>query len=162
MSLGLVLSTIGQEAVTGQLCFTFGIAEVLTVVEEIGTTPVPVRLREMMPNREEWRRSVAPCARGTLIGFVIGLLGLLGDVLRRFDFQLAPLVIGPVLGPMTEKHLREGLFMNFGGISTFYESPLAIGIWIIALLVLTIDLQRSLLARLFGLRFGAPPKSENE
>jgi putative tricarboxylic transport membrane protein len=95
MAIGLMLSTVGQEAVTGQDRFTFGIAdltlgvelvalvvglygiaEIMSVVETLQkqVKPLPVRLRDMFPSRQEWRRSVAPYGRGTILGFIFGLL----------------------------------------------------------------------------------------
>ena len=82
--------------------------------------------------------------------YVLFLLGMLGYVLRKLDFHLAPMVVGVVLGPLIEKHLREGLFMSRGDISVFYSSPIAIAIWILVLIVMTLSSQRALLKRLFG------------
>jgi len=303
MAIGLLLSTVGQEAVSGQYRFTFGIndlsqglelavlavgiygiAEIMFVVEALTaqTKPMRVRVREMLPTREEMRRSWAPIGRGTIVGFLFGLipgpattlstftayrlekavskykneigegavegvaapetannaaatslmvpllglgipfssatalmlgammvhnvqpgpllmtsypeifwaviasmfignimlvvinvpmiglwvnmlripvyillptilmmaiigayslrnsmfdvslllgLGMLGYVLRKLEFQLAPLVVGVVLGPMIEKHFREGLFMSQGDLSVFWDSSISIGIW---------------------------------
>jgi putative tricarboxylic transport membrane protein len=324
MTIGLMLSTIGLEAVTGQNRFTFGfndlslgvelvalvvglygLAEIMTLVEARLTQapPLGVKLREMMPTRDEWRRSWAPCGRGTIVGFIFGLLpgpsatlssfasyrlekavsknrdqigegaiegvvgpetannaaattsmvpllalgipfgavtalmlaammvhgvqpgpmlisqhpevfwgviasmyignvmlvilnvpmisiwvsllrvphhvflplilliavvgsysvrnsmldvyfllllGVTGYVLRKFDFQLAPMVVGLVLGPEIEKHLREGLFMSQGDLSVFYSSPIAAVIWIFVALVMTAGWQRKWIRALFG------------
>lgn len=313
MAIGLLLSTIGQEAVTGQYRFTFGIndlsqglelavlavgvygiAEVMFVVESLAdqTKPMRVRVREMLPTREEIRRSWAPIGRGTIVGFLFGLipgpattlstftayrlekavskykdeigegaiegvaapetannaaatslmvpllglgipfssatalmlaammvhnvqpgpllmtsypevfwaviasmfvgnimlviinvpmigiwvrmlripayillptilmmaiigsyslrnsmfdvalllvLGILGYVLRKLEFQLAPLVVGVVLGPMIEKHFREGLFMSQGDLSVFWDSPISIGIWSLLFIVVALS-----------------------
>lgn len=326
MTIGLMLSTIGQEAVTGENRFTFGfnyltqgvelvtmvvglygVAEIMCVVESLHSQPRPigVKLAEMAPTREEWRRSLAPFARGTVVGFLFGLLpgpsstlssfasyrleklvskhkdeigegaiegvagpetannaaatslmvpllalgipfnsamalmlaalmvhgvqpgpllissnpdvfwaviasmlignaillvlnvpligvwvsllripapiflptilllavigsysvrnsmldvytllglGLIGYVLRKFDFQLAPMVVGVVLGPLIEKSLREGLYMSQGELSVFWDSPIAVAIWILVTLVMTFRLQRLLFTRLFGAR----------
>lgn len=312
MAIGLLLSTIGQEAVSGQYRFTFGfndlsqglelavlavgiygIAEIMVVVESLArqAKPMQVRIREMLPTREEMRRSWAPIGRGTIVGFLFGLipgpattlstfsayrlekavsrykhevgegaiegvaapetannaaatslmvpllglgipfssatalmlgammvhnvqpgpllmtshpeifwaviasmfvgnimlvvinvpmiglwvsmlrippyillptilmmaiigsyslrnsmfdvslllvLGGLGYLLRKLDFQLAPLVVGAVLGPMIEKHFREGLFMSQGDLSVFWSSPIAIGIWSVVLIVVAL------------------------
>jgi putative tricarboxylic transport membrane protein len=336
MALGLVLSTVGQEAVTGQNRFTFGfndlsqgielvalvvglygLAEIMLVIESLHTQvkPINVRLRDMLPTRSEWRRSWAPFGRGTVLGFIFGLLpgpaatlssfasyrlekavskyrdeigegaiegvagpetannaaatasmvpllalgipfnaitalmlaalmvhgiqpgpllitnhpeifwgvivsmyvgnlmllvlnipligvwvsmlrvpayiflplilmlavigsysvrnsmldvyiflavGVLGYVLRKFEFQLAPMVIGLVLGPLIEKHLREGLFMSLGEISVFYSSPIAVMIWLLVLIILTMGIQRALLERLFGIKFGKIVLENNE
>lgn len=324
MALGLMLSTIGQEAVSAQYRFTFGfndlsqglelavlavgvygIAEVMIVVESLGdqARPMRVRVRDMLPTREEVRRSWAPVGRGTIVGFLFGLipgpsttlstfaayrlekavskykdeigggaiegvaapetannaaatslmvpllglgipfssatalmlaammvhnvqpgpllmtshpeifwaviasmfvgnmmlvvinvpmigiwvsmlripayillptilmmaiigsyslrnsmldvslllaLGLLGYVLRKLDFNLAPLVVGVVLGPMIEKHFREGLFMTQGDVSVFWSSPIAIGLWILVFIVMTLGGAVRLWRRVFA------------
>ena len=84
--------------------------------------------------------------------YVLFLLGIAGYVLRKLDFHLAPMVVGVVLGPLIEKHLREGLFMSRGDISVFYSSPIAIVIWLVVLTVMALGILRPILARLFGLR----------
>jgi putative tricarboxylic transport membrane protein len=63
--------------------------------------------------------------------FVLIVMGIVGYVLRKCDFQLAPLVIGLVLGPLIEKNLREGLFMSLGEVSVFWRSPIALVIWLV-------------------------------
>jgi putative tricarboxylic transport membrane protein len=324
MAIGLLLSTIGQEAVTAQNRFTFGLddltagvalvslvvglyglAEIMCVVESLHkqVKPLAVRVRDMMPTQTEWRRSWAPFTRGTLVGFFFGLipgpcgvlssfasyrlekavskyraeigegavegvagpetannaaatasmvpllalgipfapitalmmssmmvhgvqpgpllitthpeifwgvivsmyignvmllilnvpmigvwvsllriphyiflpvilmiaiigsysvnnsmldlhvlflLGIIGYVMRKLDFHLAPMVVGVVLGPLIEKHLREGLFMSLGELSVFYSSPIAIVIWVLVLFVMTLGVQRTFIKRLFG------------
>jgi putative tricarboxylic transport membrane protein len=54
----------------------FGLAEVLTIVAD---TYVPkivehIRLRDLYPTRNEVRRSIAPILRGSILGFLVGLL----------------------------------------------------------------------------------------
>lgn len=303
--LGLVFGTVGQEAVTGDFRFTFGItelsqglsltpvavglfgvAEVLILTEAAARNAKKVsavRLRDMFPTREEWRRAMAPWGRGSLVGFVLGLLpgpsgtlstfasyrlekavsrnreelghgavegvagpeaannaastsslvpvlslgipfsatlalmlaamivqgvepgpllveehpdlfwgvvasmyvgnimllilnlplvglwvnllrtpqyllvlvilvlsvigafsvrnsmldvvslfvfGLVGYVLRKLDFSLAPLILGLVLGPLIESYFRESLFLSKGDLGIFIDSPVAVGLWI--------------------------------
>jgi putative tricarboxylic transport membrane protein len=323
MALGMVLSTVGEEAVTAMNRFTFGfndlsqgfdlvplvvglygITEIMFLVERLKSQPlpVPVRLRDMLPTREEMRRSWAPYGRGTIVGFIFGLLpgpsatlssfasyrlekgvskyrdeigegaiegvagpetannaaatssmvpllslgmpfgaitalmmaammvygvqpgpllmtdhpgifwgviasmlignvmllalnipmisvwvsllripshilltmilliavigsysvrnsivdvyvllfiGLIGYVFRKLDFQLAPLVVGVVLGPLIEKHMREALFMSRGDLLVYVSSPIAIGIWILVILVMVPQIKDSLLRKLF-------------
>ena len=323
MALGMVLSTIGEEAVTAMNRFTFGfndlsqgidlvplvvglygVTEIMFLVERIKSQPlpVPVRLRDMLPTREELRRSWAPFGRGTIVGFIFGLLpgpsatlssfasyrlekgvskyrdeigegaiegvagpetannaaatssmvpllslgmpfgaitalmmaammvygvqpgpllmtdhpeifwgviasmlvgnvmllalnipmisvwvsllripshilltmillvavigsysvrnsmldvyvllfiGVIGYVFRKLDFQLAPLVVGVVLGPLIEKHMREALFMNRGDLLVYISSPIAVVIWILVILVMVPQIKDSLLRKLF-------------
>jgi len=323
MGLGMVLSTVGEEAVTAMNRFTFGfndlsqgidlvplvvglygITEIMFLVERIKSQPLPVavRLRDMLPTREELRRSWAPFGRGTIVGFIFGLLpgpsatlssfasyrlekgvskhrdeigegaiegvagpetannaaatssmvpllslgmpfgaitalmmaammvygvqpgpllmtdhpeifwgviasmlignvmllalnipmisvwvsllripahilltmillvavigsysvrnsmldvyvllfiGLIGYVLRKLDFQLAPLVVGLVLGPLIEKHMREALFMSRGDLLVYISSPIAAVIWILVILVMVPQIKDSILRKLF-------------
>ena len=82
----------------------------------------------------------------------IALIAMIGYVLRKLEFQLAPLVVGVVLGPLIEKHLREGLFMSLGDVSVFYTSPIAIGIWSVVILVLLLEPLRALYGKIFGVK----------
>lgn len=82
--------------------------------------------------------------------YVLLFLGLVGYVLRKFDFHLAPLVVGVVLGPLIEKHFREGLFLSSGDLSVFYSSPIALAIWILVLIVMAVGLSRNLYRKIFG------------
>lgn len=95
MMIGLMLSTVGNDPVGGVVRFSFGIesaeggisfiaitaglfgvAEVLSIAgEKVKCQEIAsVRFRELYPNREELRRSVAPILRGSVLGFFIGLL----------------------------------------------------------------------------------------
>jgi putative tricarboxylic transport membrane protein len=92
---GLMLSTVGFDPVGGVERFSFGlesaqggisfialttglfgVAEVLSIIaaKEEPVDLLPVRFRELYPNRKEIKRSVAPVARGSVLGFLIGLL----------------------------------------------------------------------------------------
>ena len=102
--LGLLIGTIGMDPLTGAMRFThgvkdlydgigfipvamgaFGIGEILTSTEEsLVRTIHKVKLRELLPNREELRASWAPIIRGTGIGFFIGLLPGSAHVLSSF------------------------------------------------------------------------------
>jgi putative tricarboxylic transport membrane protein len=95
MMIGLMLSTVGIDPIGGLERFSFGIeaaqggisfiaittglfgvAEVLTVMAA-GVKPaeiLPVKFRELYPSREEMKRSMGPMARGSVLGFLIGLL----------------------------------------------------------------------------------------
>ena len=95
MMVGLMLSTVGVDPVGGVERFSFGfetaqgglsfialttglfgVAEVLSVMteKEAPIEILPVKFRELYPNREEMKRSVAPIVRGSVLGFLIGLL----------------------------------------------------------------------------------------
>jgi putative tricarboxylic transport membrane protein len=82
--------------------------------------------------------------------YVLLVLGAIGYILQKINFKLAPLVIGFVLGPLIEKHLREALFLSLGDLSIFWGSKIAVGIWILTFFVLFFGSLRGLLGRLVG------------
>src|SRR5512134_448500 len=54
------------------------------------------------------------------------ILGLLGFVMRRYDFPIAPCVIGLILGPMAEQQFRRALQISQGDWSVFVTHPLSL------------------------------------
>ncbi len=57
--------------------------------------------------------------------------GVIGYLLKKFDYEAAPLILGFVLGPMFEANLRRSLIMSQGSFAIFIESPIALGALII-------------------------------
>ena len=53
----------------------FGVAEVLLNLEQIVTRHIfETRIKGLLPNREDWKRSAMPILRGSFIGFVMGVI----------------------------------------------------------------------------------------
>ncbi|MBM3362991.1 MAG: tripartite tricarboxylate transporter permease [Betaproteobacteria bacterium] len=68
--------------------------------------------------------------------FNVGLLfvfGLMGFLMKRFDFPAAPLIVGLILGPMAEQSLRQALTISQGQWSTFISRPLSASLLLVAL-----------------------------
>jgi putative tricarboxylic transport membrane protein len=65
-------------------------------------------------------------------------IGLLGVVMRRFDFPTAPVVVGMILGPLAEAQLRNALSIGEGKWTVFADRPgsLVLLIVIVGVLVL--------------------------
>ncbi|MCD4720528.1 MAG: tripartite tricarboxylate transporter permease [Desulfobacula sp.] len=61
------------------------------------------------------------------------VFGVVGFLMRKTGFPLAPLVLGLVLGGLIEVNFRRALTYSYGDFSTFYESPIAIALWLITL-----------------------------
>ena len=102
--LGMLLATIGLDPISAAPRFTygsvtlgdglglvpmimglFGISEVLlnlgqTVKREIFET----RIKGLLPTREDWKRSAAPIARGSVLGFLLGILPGIGAIIPTF------------------------------------------------------------------------------
>jgi putative tricarboxylic transport membrane protein len=102
--LGLLLGMIGIDPMTGFFRFAYGVIE---LGDGIGIVPVAVglfglaeilttagqaaapevvrpRLRQLLPAPEEWRRSWAPIGRGTLLGFLVGVIPGSAHILSSF------------------------------------------------------------------------------
>jgi putative tricarboxylic transport membrane protein len=61
----------------------FGLGEVLTSCNEASTRPV-AKVVNVLPTREDWRRSRGPIARGSVIGFLVGVLPATGATIASF------------------------------------------------------------------------------
>ncbi|OGL19607.1 MAG: transporter [Candidatus Rokubacteria bacterium RIFCSPLOWO2_12_FULL_71_22] len=62
-----------------------------------------------------------------MIGF-----GLSGYVLRKLGYELAPLVLAMVLGPLLEQTLRQSLIMSTGNPAIFLTRPIAAALVLLA------------------------------
>jgi TctA family transporter len=56
------------------------------------------------------------------------LFGLIGYVFHKLGCEPAPLLLGFILGPMMEEHLRRALLLSRGNWGTFLERPLSAGL----------------------------------
>lgn len=99
---GLLISTIGIDQQTGVARFAFdqvwlldgigfivitvalfGIGEVLSSVGKPAPAPI-TKVGNVLPSREEWRQSRMPILRGSVIGFLVGVLPATGATIASF------------------------------------------------------------------------------
>ncbi len=103
-SIGLLLGTIGIDVMTGHFRFSFDIKE---LGDGIGIVPVAVglfglgellatpskqvasdimspKMRELLPTRAEWRQAAMPIARGSVLGFMIGIIPGSAHIIASF------------------------------------------------------------------------------
>ena len=103
-ALGLLLGTVGIDVMTGHFRYSFDVAELgdglgivpvavgLFGLGEILATPshqvlsqvIRPKFRELWPSRIEWRQSAAPIARGSVLGFVIGIIPGSAHIISSF------------------------------------------------------------------------------
>ena len=63
----------------------FGIAEVMFNLEQVFTKRVfEANIKGLLPNREDWKNSALPIARGSLIGFLMGVIPGPSNTLSSF------------------------------------------------------------------------------
>jgi putative tricarboxylic transport membrane protein len=68
------------------------------------------------------------------------LIGGVGYLMRRFDFPVAPTVIGMILGPYAEQEFRRALTISGGDFSVFVTRPLSATLLVLALALLLLPL----------------------
>lgn len=68
--------------------------------------------------------------------FLLYGIGLLGVLMRRFDFPTAPVVVGMILGPLAEAQLRNAVAIGEGSFMIFLQRPMSLTLVIVVLLVL--------------------------
>jgi putative tricarboxylic transport membrane protein len=54
------------------------------------------------------------------------ITGIAGIFFRKLNYPIPPLVIGLVLGPITENSLRKTLMMFKGNLYYFFDKPIAL------------------------------------
>ena len=60
--------------------------------------------------------------------WIMLIMGIVGYLLRKFDFDPAPLVLGLVIAPTFEMSLRQSLIMSNGTWTIFFERPISAGL----------------------------------
>jgi putative tricarboxylic transport membrane protein len=103
-TLGLLLGMVGIDQMTGYFRFAYGVVE---LGDGIGVVPAAVglfglgeilatagqptppevrrpRLRELLPSRREWREAWWPIWRGTVLGFLIGIIPGSAHIISSF------------------------------------------------------------------------------
>ena len=70
------------------------------------------------------------------------LFGVVGYLMRKLDYPMAPAVLAIVLGPLAEPALRQSLLISSGSFSIFFTRPFAAVIIVIALIFITLPLMK--------------------
>ena len=79
--------------------------------------------------------SVSGSVTEVLVMYAIGVLGFF---MRRFDFPVAPVILGVILGPLMEAQFRRTLLVSDGDFGAFLERPFAVVLFVLALLALVV------------------------
>jgi putative tricarboxylic transport membrane protein len=67
---------------------------------------------------------------------MLTIFGIMGFLMRRYDYPIAPVVVGLILGPMAEAQLRRALSISLGDPMVLVQSPISATLLAIALLAL--------------------------
>jgi len=60
-------------------------------------------------------------------------IGIGAFFLRQRGYEMAPLVLGLVLGPLLDKSLRRGLVLSDGSITPFFTRPIALAFAVVTI-----------------------------
>jgi len=74
---------------------------------------------------------------------LLAAIGIIGFGLRRIDAPIAPVMIGLILGPAAEQHLRRTLAISQGDWSVFLTRPLAASLLGVAVAIVLLAVVRA-------------------
>ena len=86
-------------------------------------------------------------------------MGILGYVLRKLDFETAPIVLGLVLAPMMELSLRQSLAMSAGSYAIFVTRPISVTLLAVGAMLVILAL-RPFITRSLDWRSRLPAETE--
>jgi len=69
---------------------------------------------------------------------LMSAFGVIGFLLRKQGVPMAPLILGFVLGDMMEQNLRRALSITNGDPGILVESNISIGLWVAAIVMVTV------------------------
>ena len=70
--------------------------------------------------------------------FLLYAIGVLGVVMRRFDFPTAPVIVGMILGPLAEAQLRNAMSIGEGSAMVFVQRPVSLILIFVVVAVLVL------------------------
>ena len=79
--------------------------------------------------------------------FLLYAIGVLGVVMRRFDFPTAPVIVGMILGPLAEAQLRNAMSIGEGSAMVFVQRPVSLLLIVVVLAVLVLPRAVAMLKR---------------
>ncbi len=72
--------------------------------------------------------------------FLMLAVGMVGWLLRKAGFDMAPIILGFVLGNVMEVNLRNALAISGGDIAILFQSKIAIILWVLAIAMAVLPL----------------------
>jgi putative tricarboxylic transport membrane protein len=91
--------------------------------------------------------SISGSVTEVLIAYAIGVLGF---GMRRYDFPIAPVILGVILGPLMETQARRALTASGDDFGVFFGRPLTVGLLLVALLAFVVPHLPALRGRAFS------------
>lgn len=80
--------------------------------------------------------------------YVVLGFGLIGYVMRRFQYPATPVLLGFILGPLLEENFRRAMLLARGDIFVFVDRPISLAFLLVSLVFLVSSFLPSLLKKL--------------
>ncbi|MEV6636588.1 tripartite tricarboxylate transporter permease [Actinoplanes sp. NPDC051470] len=80
--------------------------------------------------------------------FIAYAVGIVGFGMRHFDFPIAPVILGLILGPMMELQFRRALLVSNGDMTVFVTRPLTVTLLALAVVAVIVPYLPRIIARL--------------
>ena len=96
--------------------------------------------------------SLANSLVDVLIMYIVGVIGFF---MRRYDFPVAPMILGVILGPMLEQQFRTALQISNGDLTVFVTRPISAILLVTAVAALVLPYVPRLMGRGRRLVFGS-------
>ncbi len=71
---------------------------------------------------------------------LVVFVGLLGYLMRKFQYEAAPFIFAFILGPMFERAFRQSLIASYGDLLVFFKRPISAAFMFLAFLVIASNL----------------------
>jgi putative tricarboxylic transport membrane protein len=71
---------------------------------------------------------------------IMNLFGIVGYMMRKLDYEAAPLILAFILGPLFENALRQSLMMSKGSFLIFLTRPISLAFVLFVVLILVFPL----------------------
>ncbi len=79
---------------------------------------------------------------------IMVVFGCAGYLMKKFDFEPAPLMLGFVLGPLFEKSIHQAMIGSGGSPSIFFIRPISLALMVFALAIVMLPLFTKVLKRI--------------
>ncbi len=79
---------------------------------------------------------------------IMVIFGFAGYLMKKFDFEPAPLMLGFVLGPLFEKSIHQAMIGSGGSPSIFFTRPISLGLMLVAFAIVLLPLFTKTLKRI--------------
>jgi putative tricarboxylic transport membrane protein len=79
--------------------------------------------------------------------YLMALFGFLGYLFGKLECEPAPMLLGMILGPMMEEHLRRAMLLSRGDPLIFVRRPISLGILLVSIIALAAALLPAIRAK---------------